>query len=93
MHKIDFNSILWIESLSDYLKIETKEGTKVIRENISTIEKKLPDLQFMKIHRSYIIALDKIDFYSSEEVIIGDKSIPISRTYKESVIRRLEKFQ
>lgn len=93
MHKIDFNSILWIESLSDYLKIETKEGTKVIRENISTIEKKLPDLQFMKIHRSYIIALDKIDVYSSEEVIIGDKSIPISRTYKESVIIRLEKFQ
>lgn len=92
MHKIDFNSILWIESLSDYLKIETKEGTKIIRENISTIEKKLPDSKFLRIHRSYIISLDKIDSYSNEEVIIENKSLPISRTFKKSVIQNLEKF-
>ncbi|MGO3183893.1 MAG: LytR/AlgR family response regulator transcription factor [Aequorivita sp.] len=92
MHKIDFNNILWIESLSDYLKIETNVGTKVIRENISTIEKKLPDSKFLRIHRSYIISLDKIDSYSNEEVIVENKSFPISRTYKESVIQKLKKF-
>jgi len=92
MHKIDFNSILWIESLSDYLKIETKDGTKVIRENISTLEIKLPNSKFLRIHRSYIVSLDKIDSYSNEEVIIQNKSLPISRTYKESVIQKLERF-
>lgn len=93
MHKIDFSSILWIESLNDYLKIETIEETKVIRENISTLERKLPDSKFLRIHRSYIISLDKIDSYSNEEVIIKNKSLPISRTYKEGVIQKLKKFQ
>ncbi|WP_026449618.1 LytR/AlgR family response regulator transcription factor [Aequorivita capsosiphonis] len=93
MHKINFSSMLWIESLSDYLKIETSEGTKVIRENISAIEKKLPDSKFLRIHRSYIVSLDKIDSYSNEEVIIGNKSLPISRSYREQVIKKLGKFQ
>ena len=93
MHKIDFPKILWIESLSDYLKIETTDGTKVTRETISSIELKLPHSRFLRIHRSFIIAIDKIESYSNEEVIIENKSIPISRTYKEQVIKTLEKFQ
>ncbi len=93
MHKIDFSKILWIESLSDYLKIETTEGTKVTRETISSIEEKLPDTKFLRIHRSFIISIDKIQSYSYEEAIIENKSIPISRTYKEKVIQTLGKFQ
>lgn len=93
MHKLDFDKILWVESLSDYLKIETTEGTKVTRETLSNIEEKLPASGFMRIHRSFIIGIDKIESYSNEEVIIQKKSIPISRTYKENVINQLEKFQ
>ena len=93
MHKIDFSKILWIESLSDYLKIETTEGTKVTRETISTIETKLPSAKFLRVHRSFIISLDKIESYSNEEIIIQNKSIPISRSYKEQVLKILERFQ
>lgn len=93
MHKIDFDKILWIESLGDYLKIKTTEGTKVTRETISNIESKLPSKNFLRIHRSFIIALDKIESYSSEEIIISQSSIPISRSYRESIIQKLEKFQ
>lgn len=93
MYKIDFSKILWVESLSDYLKIETTEGAKVTRETISSIEMKLPSAKFIRIHRSFIIAIDKIESYSNEEVIIENKSIPISRTYKEQVIKTLERFQ
>lgn len=93
MHKIDFSKILWIESLNDYLKIETTEGTKVTRETISSIEMKLPQTKFIRMHRSFIIAIDRIESYSHEEVIIHNKSIPISRTYKEQLIKRLENFQ
>ncbi|HKJ49775.1 MAG TPA: LytTR family DNA-binding domain-containing protein [Christiangramia sp.] len=93
MHKIDFSKILWIESLSDYLKIETSDGTKVTRETISSIETKLPQSKFLRIHRSFIIAIDKIESYSNEEVIIQNKSLPISRTYKDQVIQTLGKFQ
>ncbi len=93
MHKIDFSSILWIESLSDYIKIETCDGIKVIRETISSIEMKFPPSKFIRIHRSFIIAIDKIESYSNEEVVIQNKSIPISRTYKDKVVKELEKFQ
>lgn len=93
MHKLDFDKIMWIESLSDYLKIETTEGTKVTRETITSIESKLPGSKFMRIHRSFIIAIDKIESYSNEEVIIQSKSLPISRSYKEPVLKILERFQ
>ncbi|MCH4823657.1 LytTR family DNA-binding domain-containing protein [Gramella lutea] len=79
-HKIDFSKILWIESLSDYLKIETTEGTKVTRETISSIETKLPQGKFIRIHRSFIVAIERIESYSYEEVIINNRSIPVSRT-------------
>ncbi len=92
MHKIDFNSILWFESLSDYLQIETIEGTKVTRETITALENKLPSIDFIRIHRSFIVSLSKIDSYSNEEVIIQKNSLPISRTYKEDVLTTLEKF-
>lgn len=93
MHKIDFSKILWIESLSDYLKLETTEGTKVTRETISSIEEKLPGSKFLRIHRSFIIAIERIESYSYEEVIIENKSIPVSRTYKENVLKVLKKFE
>ncbi|WP_035695946.1 LytR/AlgR family response regulator transcription factor [Christiangramia portivictoriae] len=92
MHKIDFKNISWIESLSDYLKIETTEGTKVTRETISSIEEKLPDASFLRIHRSYIINISKIESYSHEEVIIGNKSLPVSRSYKEKASNVLKTF-
>jgi len=93
MHRIDFDKILWIESLSDYLKVETSEGSNVTRETISSIEMKLPQAKFLRIHRSFIVPIDKIESYSNEEVIIQNKSIPISRTYKDQVIKTLEAFQ
>ena len=93
MHKIDFSKILWIESLSDYLKIETSEGTKVTRETISSIETKLPDSEFLRIHRSFIISINKIESYSNEEVIIANKSLPVSRTYKENVLKSLQRYE
>lgn len=93
MHKIDFSKILWIESLSDYLKIETIDGTKVTRETISSIEMKLPQTKFLRVHRSFIIAIDQIESYTNEEVIIQNKSIPISRTYRKQVTKTLEKYQ
>ncbi|MGB8374515.1 MAG: LytTR family DNA-binding domain-containing protein [Salegentibacter sp.] len=92
-YKIDFSKILWVESLSDYLKIETSDGPKVTRETISSIEMKLPPSKFIRIHRSFIIAIKQIESYSNVEVVIQNKSIPISRTYKEQVLKTLEKFQ
>jgi DNA-binding LytR/AlgR family response regulator len=92
MIKIDFESIIYIESYSDYLKIHTSDKTIITRETITAIEVKLPKSQFLRIHRSYIIALKYINSYTNEQITINRKSLPISRSYKNDVLQFLQKF-
>lgn len=89
MVKIDFDKILFIESLSDYVKIFTLEESIITRETISSLEKKLDSKNFLRIHRSYIVSFSKINSYTNEFVEINNKALPISRTYKESVLQKL----
>jgi len=92
MLKIDFDAIVYIESYSDYLKIHLDKETIVTRETISAIEAKLPNKQFLRIHRSYIISLKNISSFSNEEITIHNTSLSISRSYKKEVLSILEKF-
>ncbi|MBT8316932.1 MAG: response regulator transcription factor [Lutibacter sp.] len=90
MVKIDFSEINYVESLSDYVKINLIDKVIVTRETISNIEAKLPKNIFMRVHRSYIIAITKIDSFTNEFIEVGSKAIPISRSYKKDVLLRLE---
>lgn len=89
MIKINFDEIQYVESLSDYIKIHSVDKTITTRETISNIETKLPAKNFLRIHRSYIVNLKKINSYTNEFVEIGKNAIPISRTYKENVLKKL----
>ena len=90
MVRINFDEILYIESLSDYIKIYTKEKTVITRETISNMEAKLPNTKFLRIHRSFLIAIGKIETYTNEFVEVNKEELPISRTYKESVLQKLK---
>lgn len=92
MVKINFDEIQFIESFSDYLKIHLTKQTIITRETISAIEANLPDEKFLRIHRSFIIPIYKINSYTNEEIIINNKSFPISRSYKAQVIKKLTSF-
>lgn len=92
MLKIDFNTIIYIESFSDYIKIHLKDSTIITRETISAIEAKLPIEQFIRIHRSFIIAIKQIASYTNEHITINNSALSISRSYKKQVLKRLEKF-
>ena len=93
MIKIDFDSILYIESYSDYIKIHLdKQDTIITRETISAIEAKLPNNSFLRIHRSFIICLEKIQSFTNEHITINRKALPISRSYKKDVLKTLEKY-
>ncbi|AWM14105.1 DNA-binding response regulator [Flavobacterium sediminis] len=92
MIKVDFNEILIIESLSDYIKIITQKKTIITRETISNIEAKLPQESFLRVHRSFIISIDKIDSFTNECIEINKTAIPISRSYKKNVLSVLERF-
>jgi|SRR5215831_11494937 len=79
--KVLFREILFIESLKDYIKIHTLDKTIVTQVSISAIEQRLPD-NFLRIHRSFIIAKDKITAYTQHDLEIGKHQIPIGRNYK-----------
>ena len=89
MVKINFDEIFYIESLSDYIKIYVTDKIITTRETISNIETKLPAKNFLRIHRSYIVNLNKAASYTNEFIEIGKNAIPISRTYKENVLKKL----
>ncbi len=92
MLKVDFDLIVYIESYSDYLKIHLSGKTIVTRMTISAVEAKLPSKKFLRIHRSYIIAIESISSFTNEEIVVDNQHLPISRSYKKEVLNTLEKF-
>jgi len=82
--KILLNEILFIESLKDYIKIHTTNKTIITQVPISEIEQRLPD-GFLRVHRSFIVAKDKITAYTQHDLEIGKQQIPIGRSYKSIV--------
>ncbi len=91
MIKISIPKIHYIESLADYVKIHLPEKTVVTRETMQSIEARLPQKDFVRVHRSFVISLPKIDSFTNEFIEIRKKQIPISRTYKNTVLEILEK--
>jgi len=88
--KILLKDILFIESLKDYIKIHTIDKMIMTQVPISTIEQRLPD-NFLRIHRSFIVAKDKITAYTQHDLEIGKFQIPIGRNYK-AIVQRNFKF-
>lgn len=91
MIKIDFAEIRFVESLSDYVKIHLTDKTVVTRETITNIEAKLPQKDFIRTHRSFIVSIRNIDSFTGESIEMGKKQIPISRSYKKEVLQKLER--
>ena len=87
--KISLNDILYIESLKDYIKVVTAAKTIVTKQSISSIEETLPKNQFIRIHRSFIVSINKIETFTNEIIEIGKKELPISRMYKMEVNKAL----
>ncbi|PWT70991.1 MAG: DNA-binding response regulator [Bacteroidetes bacterium] len=88
--KISLEDILYIESLKDYIKVITKNKTIITKQSISSLEENLPSESFIRIHRSYIVAVNKIESYTSELVEIARQELPISRMYRRDVERILK---
>jgi DNA-binding LytR/AlgR family response regulator len=91
MIKTKMADVLYIESIKDYVKVKTPEREIVTQQKISYLEESLPREQFLRIHRSFIVNLEKIDAYSATDVEIGKHSIPIGRNYKNDVMKILAK--
>lgn len=87
--KIPLDDILFIESLKDYVSVVTKNRKIVAKQSISALEASLSGNQFLRIHRSFIVAIDKIESFTSDTVEISGQELPISRMYRHEVERAL----
>jgi DNA-binding LytR/AlgR family response regulator len=91
MVKINFQEIIYIESVSDYIRIHMDDlKALVTRETLSNIEARLPREDFIRTHRSFIVSKTRIESFTSDTIGIGKHEIPISRSYREEVLARLE---
>ena len=87
--KIYLNDILYIESLKDYVRIHTDQGSFVTKAQIGELTKSLQEIELLRIHRSYSVAKQHIKAYSGVDITIGDMKLPIGRSYKEYVREHL----
>lgn len=89
--KIYFNKILYIEGQRDYLQIHTEDSKIMTLLNFKKMQELLDPQKFVRVHKSYIIAVDKIDYIENNAIKIKDKLIPVSSTYKVAFHNLLNK--
>jgi len=91
--RINFNDILYIEGLKDYVKVYTQNSAKAVMSltTMKLIESKLPGRKFMRVHRSFIVNLEKINTIERSRIIFGKTYIPVSDQYKEKFQEYLDK--
>ncbi len=87
--KVYLDNITWIQAMDNYVIIQSNTDQFVIHSTMKDIEAKLPNNKFLRVHRSYIIPIDKINVLDENTVLIGDKTIPIGKSYKETFMARL----
>lgn len=92
MVKVDVKDILWIESQKDYIKVVLTDRELISKQKISILEELLPEDEFLRIHRSFIISMNKIESFNSSKIEIGSKELPIGRNYKNDCQRRLSQY-
>ena len=90
MQRIDFDDVLFIEGMKEYLRIHARTERFMTLQNFSGLERQLPKDRFLRVHRSYVVALNKIERYEKGKIKIGDYLIPLSETYREEFLHFLK---
>jgi two-component system LytT family response regulator len=90
IQKIQLDDILYIEGLKDYISIFTKNERVITLQNMKKMEETLPKGEFIRVHKSYIIALDKIESIERSRISITGKIIPIGDTYRDEFFKLID---
>lgn len=89
LKRISIDDILFLEAMGDYVKVHTAPKFHVVHATLKSIEEKLPSTKFLRVHRSYIVAINKIDFIQEGTIAIGKTTIPVADTHKSNLSKRL----
>lgn len=88
LHRIEFEDILLLEGLDDYLQIHLKNKTKIVaRTSMKNILEKLPETKFMRVHRSFIVPINKVKTIQNKTIQIDEFTVPIGNTYKDEIVK------
>ena len=87
IEKIELNDILYAESVGNYVSVYTENKKIIAYLTMKSLESQLPSADFIKIHQSYLVNRSKIDAIEGNEIKITGKSLPISRNYRETVMK------
>lgn len=90
LKKIKVEDILWIEAMGDYIKIRTQNQWHIVHTTLKAVEEKINSPRLMRIHRSYIISLDKIDSIEDGVVNIFNTPIPVAESYRSKLIQKIK---
>lgn len=88
--KVFLDEIFYIESLKEYVRIYTKNGSIITKFQLGEIEELLSKAEFIRVHRSFIVAKDKIEAFTATDIEINGKQVPVGRSYKDIVQSLLE---
>ena len=91
MQKVVFEDILYIEGMKDYLRIITLTDRIMTLQSFAEIESVLPSSDFMRVHKSFIVAVNKIESFGRKGIVIKDKCIPVGDMYKKQFMEMLSK--
>jgi DNA-binding LytR/AlgR family response regulator len=91
IYKIAYDDLLYLEGFGEYVKLITVTKTHLVRDTLSDFERKLSADHFMRIHKSYIVNLDKITGYSSVHVMLKNIELPIGRIFRDNAVNILKK--
>lgn len=87
--RLNVDDILFAEAMGDYVKLHTPQKFFAVHATLKSVEERLPEHQFIRVHRSYIVALHKIDTIQDGAIVIGSKSIPVADAYRSQLNRRM----
>jgi DNA-binding LytR/AlgR family response regulator len=91
IYQLDHSSIFFMESMGDYVRIHSESGVLTTYETMKNMEGTLPEENFLRVHRSYMVALDKISFLEGNRLRVKDWDVPVGQSYREKLIRCMEK--
>ena len=90
--QLALNSIQWVEALGDYVKVVTNQSNEIVLSTLGDFAKKLPEERFLRIHKSFIVNLERVDAFNASSLEINEKELPISRKRKDTLEKALIQF-
>ena len=91
LHKINLDSILYVEAVGDYMKVITESGQLLVNETMKKILEDFPGSKFIRVHKSFIVAINRIKYIEGNFIRIAEKDIPIGATYSDDFFSNFEK--